>query len=107
MQTQNTDVILPLLEMRVEKALRQGFGLVERLNADHNTYIDRELLVTVHDRKHKGRGLQPRTTDNELTLRPAATQAFGNVSSAAWVAAILAIVGVLTAMLMIGIAISV
>ncbi len=130
MQTQNTDVILPLLEMRVEKALQQGCALVERLNrnaarrtvagrpprsdegpplirADHNTYIDRELSAAVHDRKRKRRVLQPRTKDQEVSHHPALTQAFENVSSVAWVAAILAIIGVLTAMLMIGIAISV
>jgi hypothetical protein len=91
------------------------------VRADHNTDIDRELLASIHDSKPKRRLCQPPATDE--ARNPALTQAFGSLaqrlrarrftlqkrarSSVAWVVVILAIVCVLTAMLMMGIAISV
>jgi hypothetical protein len=95
------------------------------LRANYNSDADLELLVGIHDPKHKRRVPLPRTTEEEVVLihHPALTRKFKRRAqhprrsqftlqtpvrtSLAWLAAILAIVGVLTAMLMMGIAISV
>jgi hypothetical protein len=91
------------------------------IRTDHNTEIERELLASIHDSKRKRRLWQLPATDE--ARNPALTQAFGSLAqrlrarrftlqrptrtSVAWVVVILAIVCVLTAMLIMGIAISV
>jgi hypothetical protein len=95
------------------------FVIRTELNADS----DRDLLTRMRHLARKRRMLQPEITDEELADYLALAENFQNFAhwlsarrgsnkravpaSAAWVAATLAILGVLTAMLIVGIAITV
>jgi len=93
------------------------------IRADHPTETDREFTIRRHNPNRRLRALQLPASDEEVAHHRELTRSFGCLAqqrtrsrlarqrpvltSFAWVAAILAIVGVLTGMLILGIAVSV
>jgi hypothetical protein len=87
--------------------------------AGFNAVLRRDPLATMRALTHKSMPLRPRTADEEAADFPAVTNDFKNpaqqprahrsapMHTVAWVVATLTILGVLTAMLMMGIAVSV
>jgi len=93
------------------------------IRAELNADIDRDVLARMRDLARRKRILRPATTDEEMADYLALAENFQNfaqwqkarrresesspTASAAWIVATVAIVGLLTAMLAVGIAIAV